>query len=65
VAVPDFQTILLPLLKLAGDGQEHSIRHAIESLANYFELSEAERKELLPSGQEPKFDNRVGWARTY
>lgn len=56
---------MFPLLKYASDGKEHSLREAIEALALEFNLSEDERKELLPSGQQPIFDNRVGWARTY
>lgn len=36
-----------------------------KKLADEFRLSEAERKELLPSGRQATFDNRVGWARTY
>jgi restriction system protein len=63
--IPDYQTIMLPLLKIAADGHEHNIREAIHELADRFGLSEAERKELLPSGLEPIFANRVHWARTY
>lgn len=65
MAVPDFQSIMLPLLKLAGDGEVHSIHDAVEELAEQFSLSEEERSKLLPSGQQPVFYNRVGWARTY
>jgi restriction system protein len=65
MAVPDFQTIMLPLLKLAADGKEHSFSEAIDALAQYFKLNENDRKELLPSGKQRKFDNRVSWARTY
>lgn len=65
MAIPDYQKIMLPLLKYALDGQEHSMREAIGALADQFNLSEDERKELLPSGQQPLFDNRVGWARAY
>jgi restriction system protein len=65
MAVPDFQTIMLPLLKLLKDNNEHSLREVIDLLAVEFHLSEVERKELLPSGKQPKFDNRVGWARIY
>ncbi len=56
---------MLPLLRFAADGQEHSLREAIESLADHFHLSDDERKALLPSGRQATFDNRVGWARTY
>lgn len=63
--IPDYQTIMLPLLKYAGDKKEHYIREAIEQLADEFKLTEEERKELLPSGQQAIFDNRTGWAKTY
>ncbi len=56
---------MLPLLKLAGDGEIHKFRSAVEELGNYFNLTLEERRELLPSGKQPTFDNRVGWARTY
>jgi len=65
VAIPDYQSIMLPLLRFAGDGQEHSLRETIDALADTFRLIPEERKELLPSGQQEIFDNRVGWARTY
>lgn len=65
MAIPDYQTIMLPLLKIAGDGKEHSLSEVIENLAQTFALSSEERKELLSSGRQAKFDNRVGWARTY
>jgi restriction system protein len=63
--IPDYQSIMLPILKFMRDGKEHSLREAIESLGQQFRLSEKERKELLPSGRQATFDNRVGWARTY
>jgi restriction system protein len=56
---------MLPLLKLAADGQEYYLRDIIEKLADEFSLTEEERKELLPSGQQSVFANRVWWARTY
>ena len=65
MAIPDYQTLMLPLLRLAGDGEEHSLRETIETLADEFGLSDEERRDLLPSGRQPTFDNRVGWARTY
>jgi restriction system protein len=52
-------------MQLAADGREHSIAEAIEKLALEFRLTEDERRELLPSGRQPKLDNRVGWAKTY
>jgi restriction system protein len=65
MSIPDFQSIMLPLLQYAGDGKEHSLRDAITFLADVFNLSDEERKELLSSGQQAVFDNRVGWARTH
>lgn len=65
MGIPDYQSSMLPLLRATEDGEEHSLRETIELLANEFKLTDEERKELLPSGQQPIFDNRVGWARTY
>jgi len=65
MAIPDFQTIMLPLLKMASDGREHSVREAREALASEFELTDEEKKTLLPSGRQAVFDNRVAWAKTY
>jgi len=65
MAIPDYQSITLPLLRLAGDNQPHLIRDAADALAKQFGLSEGERSALLPSGRQTIFDNRVGWAKTY
>lgn len=63
--IPDYQSVMLPLLQLAEDGLEHRTRDAVEELASTFRLSDAERAEMLPSGSQATFDNRVGWARSY
>jgi restriction system protein len=65
MAIPDFQSIMLPLLKVCADGQEHTNREAIDALAKEFGLTEDEQKQLLPSGQQCVFDNRVAWARAH
>lgn len=65
MSIPDFQSLMLPLLTLAGDRQEHILSDTLDVLASRFELSEDERRELLASGRQATFDNRVGWARTY
>jgi restriction system protein len=65
MAIPDYQSVMLPLLKLAGDTKEHFLRDAIDILSDQFQLTDDERRELLPSGKQAVFDNRVGWARTY
>jgi restriction system protein len=63
--VPDYQTLMRPLLQYAADGGEKNVREAIKKLANEFELSEQERNQLLPSGKQTLLENRVHWARTY
>jgi restriction system protein len=63
--IPDFQSIMLPLLRAMEDEQEHSIHEVTANLGEYFCLTNQELNELLPSGKQAKFYNRVGWARTY
>ena len=63
--VPDFQSCMLPTLELASDGREHTLEEARESLARHFGLSDSERSELLPSGRQARFANRVAWAKVY
>ncbi|MDR5731474.1 restriction endonuclease [Caballeronia sp. LZ025] len=65
VPIPDYQTLMLPVLRIAADGQDHRFRDLVEELATEFQLADEERNVLLPSGTAPLFDNRVGWARTY
>ena len=65
MAIPVFQQITLPLLQLLEDKQEHSLRQIIDSLINQSNVTQEEQHELLPSGKQAIFDNRVGWARTY
>jgi len=63
--IPDYQSIMLPLLKFAGDKKEHSMIEAIESLASFYKLSEEELNEWLPSKKQKIFQNRVNWAKAY
>ncbi len=65
MAIPDFQSIMLPLLTMAGDRQIHRLRESVAILAKDFRLTEEETTELVPSGQQPRFHNRVAWARTH
>jgi len=65
MTIPDFQSITLPLLQFCADSKEHTNREAIDHLAKVFHLSEEEQKELLPSGRQAIFHNRVAWARAY
>jgi restriction system protein len=63
--VPDFQSFFKPLLEIASDGNEHSMREARERIAAEFSLTEEDLAEKLPSGTQTKFDNRVAWAKSY
>lgn len=66
MAVPDYQSLMLPLLKFAEKkGDETSTSEAVEALANELGLTEDDLKEMLPSGIQSTFVNRVGWASTY
>lgn len=65
MAVPDFQSFFKPLLEIAADGKEHSLKEAREIIAKKMVLSEEDLKEPLPSGGQTKFDNRVAWAKSY
>ena len=63
--IPDYQSIMLPLLKVVADKKEYKLQELIETLSSTFKLTDDERAEMLPSGQQRIFDNRVAWARTY
>ncbi len=65
MAIPDYQAIMLPLLRYVSDGKEYAMREVTDALANEFALTMEERQELLPSGQSKTFSNRTNWARTY
>lgn len=63
--IPDFQSLMLPLLSLANDDQSHTLGDARKHLSSHFSLSPEEVEELLPSGKQRRFDNRVAWAKVY
>jgi len=63
--IPDFQSIMLPLLEITGDKKEHTIQEVRDLLAKKFNLSEEERSKILFKSKQKMFANRVGWARTY
>lgn len=65
MSIPDYQSIMLPLLLSVSSGTSFKINEVRERLAVLFELTPNERRELLPSGSQPIFDNRVAWAKTY
>ncbi len=63
--IPDFQSLMLPLLELATDGETRHLRQTYDTLAQRFDLTDDEKREILPSGRQPRFVNRVHWARSY
>ncbi|MCK7478063.1 MAG: winged helix-turn-helix domain-containing protein [Candidatus Moduliflexus flocculans] len=66
MAVPDYQSVMLPLLQFAAKKEiETSTSEAVEALAKELSLTEDDLKEMLPSGIQSIFVNRVGWASTY
>jgi restriction system protein len=65
MAVPPFQDLMLPLLEFASDGQDHTQNEVVDRLASRLELSEEDRRELVPSGRKPRLDDRVSWAVVY
>ena len=65
MTIPDYQEFMHPFLILLKDNKEHSLQEAYSYLSEYFNLSESDKKELLPSGKQLVYQNRIGWARTY
>jgi restriction system protein len=65
VPIPDFQSLMLPLLELVSDGQDHLMKDVTRGLADRFELTQDERRQLLPSGQQTFISNRVAWAKAH
>ena len=63
--IPKYEQFMLPLLKFLEDGKERAVSETYDAMAVEFSLSEKEKRELLPSGRQPLFKNRVAWARTY
>jgi restriction system protein len=65
VPVPDYQTVMRPWLEFVSDGKDHGLQDVIVALGDRFELTPDERAEMLPSGFQAKFTNRVAWAATH
>ncbi len=63
--IPDFQTIMLPLLKAFQNGKEKTSKELREEMVSHFNISEDEQKEKIPSGKQPLYYNRVAWAIAY
>ncbi|MBI3864908.1 MAG: restriction endonuclease [Planctomycetia bacterium] len=65
MSIPDYETLMLPVLEALSDGQEHHLRDVARQAAERFGLTDEECQRLLPSGQQTIILNRVSWARTY
>lgn len=65
VSIPDYETLMLPLLKRIADGRVRVLRDVMSELADEFKLTDDDRAQLLPSGGTLTFASRVGWAKTY
>jgi len=63
--IPKFYEMMLPLLELCSDHQEHSLKDAEEMIAQKFHLTEEEKNELLASGTQRRLYNRITWAKQY
>lgn len=62
--IPDYQTLMLPVLRLAAEG-ETRVADVAERVADAFGLSAEERDQLLPSGRQRVLHNRIHWAKFY
>jgi restriction system protein len=63
--IPDFQSIMLPMLRFASDGSERLLSEARQELARTMNVSAEEQAELLPSGRQARWANRVAWAKVH
>lgn len=65
MTVPTYEQFMKPMIELASDGVAHSAQETYEKLADHFRLTDEDREQLVPSGRQRRFENRIGWARTY
>jgi len=63
--IPDFQSLMLPILEMYGDNREHSSLSVLNDLKVKLKLTDQESNELLPSGKQYRYNNRFGWATVY
>lgn len=63
--IPDYQTLMLPLLELTGQHASIQMNQAVQLLSKEFKLTDSDCRQKLPSGKQTIIQNRVGWARTY
>jgi restriction system protein len=65
MAIPGFQEMTLPLLRTCANGEEWAMAAVRGPVAQHFGLTAEQQRELLPSGTQPRFNNRVAWAKIY
>lgn len=65
MAIPDYQTLMRPILECLADGREHTLRELVETLSDKFQLTLEERAAVIPSNQQTYISNRVSWARSH
>lgn len=65
MAVPDFQSFMLPMLRIAADGREHSLSSLRDRLQMDMNLASQDLAERLPSGTQSRYSNRVAWSSAY
>lgn len=65
MAIPDFQSLMFPMLNHISDGVEHTTIEVYDSIANQLNLTEEELNEYLPSGNQKIFYNRLFWAKAH
>ena len=65
MAIPDYETLMLPILTLLSDKKSRKTSELVNSMIREFNISPEDAKELIPSGRAKLINNRVGWACTY
>jgi restriction system protein len=63
--IPGFQEFFRPLLAFAADGNVHTLAEARDAIARQFRFTEEELAELLPSGRQKRFSNRIAWTKVH
>lgn len=63
--IPDFQTIMTPFLRILADGEVRSLSEMVQLISDHYNLSENDRKMLVPSGVQTIINNRVSWVKSY
>ena len=65
MTIPDFQSCMLPILKLLQTGSEFAMKDGTDGICDAFQMTEEKRQQMLPSGQARVIANRVAWAKKY